>query len=109
MLQNFAVTEVYVKRAQKYLAKDKRSNWTNKLDIKTLESCRSWATLSEVQSVIPFYMEHYESVLQNCMACPSSVRPGDVTFATLFVAAYMFLKVKGCHPMAYQHLTLRMF
>ena len=43
------------------------------------------------------------------MACPSSVKTGDVTFATRFVAAYMFLKVKGCRPMTYQHLTLRMF
>ena len=43
------------------------------------------------------------------MTCPSSVGPGDVTFATRFVAAYMFLKVKGCRPMTYQHLTLRMF
>ena len=109
VLQNFAVAEVYVKRARKYLAKDMLSNWTSDLDIETLESCRSWATLSEVQSVIPFHTERYESVLQNCMTCPSSVRPGDFTFATRFVAAYLFLKVKGCRPMTYQHLTLRMF
>ena len=31
VLQNFAVTEVYVKRARKYLAKDMRSNWTSDL------------------------------------------------------------------------------
>ena len=109
VLQNFSVTEVYVKRARKYLAKDMRSNWTSELDIETLESRRSWATLSEVQSVIPFHIEHYESVLENCMANPSSVTPGDVTFATRFVTAYLFLKVKGCRPMTYQHLTLRMF
>ena len=109
VLQNFAVTKEYVKRAGKYLAKDMRSNWTSELHIEVLESRRSWATLSEVQSVIPFHMERYESVLQSCMTCPSSVRPGDVTFATRFVAAYMFLKVKGCRPMTYQHLTLRVF
>ena len=109
VLQNFAVTEVYVKRARKCLAKDMRSNWTTELDVETLESRRSWATLSEVQSVIPFHMERYESVLENCMTHPASVRPGDVTFATRFVAAYLFLKVKGCRPMTYQHLTLRMF
>ena len=53
-------------------------------------------------------MERYESILENCMSCPS-VRAGDVTFATRFVAAYMFLKVNGYHPMTYQHLTLQMF
>ena len=108
VLQNFAVTEVYVKRARKCLAMDIRANWTTDLDIETLESRRSWATLSEVQSVIPFHSERYESVLENCISCPSSVTPADVTFATRFVAAYLFLKVKGCRPMTYQHLTLRM-
>ena len=39
----------------------------------------------------------------------SCVKPGDLTFATRFIAAYLFLKVKGCRPMTYQHLTLRMF
>ena len=59
VLQNLAVTEVYVKRARKYLAKDMRSNWTSELDIETLESRRRWATLFEVQSVIPFHMEPF--------------------------------------------------
>jgi hypothetical protein len=67
-----------------------------------LELRRSWATLSEVQSVIPFHVECYESVLEKCMACPSSVKTGEVTFATQFVAAYMFLKVKGCRPMQWR-------
>ena len=109
VLQNFAVTEVYVKRARKCLAKYMRSNWTTDLDIETLESHRSWASLSEVQSVIPFHKERYQSVLEMCMENPDSVKPCDVTFATRFIAAYLFLKVKGCRPMTYQHLTLRMF
>jgi hypothetical protein len=86
-----------------------RSNWTTELGIETLESRRSWATISEIQSVIPFHEDRYKSVLENCMISPSTVKTGDVTFATRFVAAYMFLKVKGCRPMTYQHLTLRMF
>ena len=108
VLQNLAVTEVYVKRARKCLAKDMRANWTTELDIEALESRRSWATLSEVQFVIPFHSQRYESVLEKCITYPSSVTPADVTFATRFVAAYLFLKVKGCRPMTYQHLTLRM-
>ena len=109
VLKNFAVTEVYVKRARKYLAKDMRLNWTTDLDIETLESRRSWATLSEVQSVIPFHIEHYKSILETCKMNSSCVKPGNLTFATRFIAAYLFLKVKGCRPMTYQHLTLRMF
>ena len=108
MLQNFAVTEVYVKRVRKGLAKDMKANWTTELDTETLESHRSWATLSEVQSVIPFHSERYESVLENRITCSSCVTPADFTLATCFVAAYLFLKVKDCRPMTYQHLTLRM-
>ena len=90
VLQNFAITVVYVKGARKCLAKDMRSNWTNELDIETLESRRSWASLAEVQSVISFHMEHYESVLENCMNCLSSVIPADITFATRLVAGGCF-------------------
>ena len=109
VLQNFAVTEVYVRRARKCLAKDMRLNWTTDLDIETLESRRSWATPFEVQSVIPYHIEHYKSVLETCTINSSCVKPGDLTFATRFIAGYLFLKVKGCRPMTYQHLTLRMF
>ena len=35
VFQNFVVTEMYVKRARKYLAKDMQSNWTSELDIET--------------------------------------------------------------------------
>ena len=81
VFQNFAVTKMYVKRARKSLAKDMRANWTTELDIETLESRRNRATLSEVQSVIHFHSERYESVLENCIVCPSSVTPAYVTFA----------------------------
>ena len=58
----FHLTEVYVRRARKCLAKDMRVNWTTNLDVETLESRRSWATFSEVQSVIPFHNERYQAV-----------------------------------------------
>ena len=89
VLQNFAVAEVYVKRAQKCLAKDMRSNWTTELDIETLNRVGVGQHFAEVKSVIPFHMVRYESVLENCMTHPASVRPGDITFATRFVAAYV--------------------
>ena len=95
VLQNVSVTEVYLKRAPKFLGRDMRSNWRTELDIETLESRRCWASLSEVQSVRPYHLERYENVLENFTTCPSSVRPPDLTFATRFVAAYLFLEVKG--------------
>ena len=88
-----------MRRACKCLAKDMRVNWTTDLDVETLETRRSRATLSEVQSVIPFHNERYQAVLKKSITFASSFTPGDLTFATRFVASYLFLKDKGCRPM----------
>ena len=34
------------------------------------------------------------------------MNPSDLTFATKFVAAYLFIKVKGSCPMTYQYLSV---
>ena len=34
--------------------------------------------------------------------------PGELTFATRFIAVYLFTKVKGSRPMTYQSLTVPM-
>ena len=43
-----------------------------------------------------------------CKTIPSQVNPLDLTFATRFVAVYLFIKVKGSRPMTYQYLTVDM-
>ena len=62
VLQNFSATEVYIKRARKCLSKNMRSHWTTDLDVETLESRRSWASLSELQTVVPFHLTRYEVI-----------------------------------------------
>ena len=108
VLQNFSVTEVYIKRARQCLAKQMRSHWTTDLDIESLESKRSWASLAELQTVIPFHLERYKGILEECRR-KAFITATDLTFATRFVAVFMFVKVKGCRPMTYQHLTVTMF
>ncbi|CAB4038245.1 partial [Paramuricea clavata] len=108
VLQIFSITEVYIKRARQCLAKQMRSHWTTDLDIASLESKRSWATLAELQTVIPFHLQRYKTILEECRK-KSFVTSTDLTFATRFVAVFMFVRVKGCRPMTYQHLTVRMF
>ena len=66
VLQNFSVTEVYIKRARQCLAKQIRSHWMTDLDIDSLESKRSWGTLAELQTVIPYHSQRYKTVLQDC-------------------------------------------
>ncbi|CAB3983411.1 Hypothetical predicted protein [Paramuricea clavata] len=108
VLQIFSITEVYIKRARQCLAKQMRSHWTTDLDIASLESKRSWATLAELQTVIPFHLQRYKTILEEYRK-KSFVTSSDLTFATRFVAVFMFVRVKGCRPMTYQHLTVRMF
>ena len=106
VLQNFSVTEVYIKRARQCLTKQIRSHWTLDLDIDTLESKRSWATLAELQTVIPYHSQRYKKVMEECKK-NCVITATDLTFTTRFVAVFMF--VKGCRPMTYQHLTVTMF
>ena len=37
-----------------------------------------------------------------------TITPGELTFATRFVAVYLFTKVKESRPMTYQFLTIPM-
>ena len=36
------------------------------------------------------------------------MNPSDLTFATKFLAMYLFIKVKGSRPMTYEYLTMDM-
>ena len=66
VLRNLACTEVYLKRAPKTVAKMMRLQWTNDLDIETLEAKGHWATLDELLQVITYHLPRYETVLKLC-------------------------------------------
>ena len=78
------------------------------LDIDTLENKGHWATMQELQQVIPFHLSHYNEILTLCKTSRRSVLPTDLTFATRFIPMFLFLNVKGTRPMTYQYLTLEM-
>ena len=48
-------------------------------------------------------------LLSKCQENPRSMTSKDLTFATRFIAVYVFLNVKGTRPMTYQFLTAEMF
>jgi len=50
----------------------------------------------------------YENTVKTWKTIPGQVSPSDLTFATKFVAVYLFIKVKGSRPMTYQYLTVDM-
>ena len=106
--RNLTCTETYLKRTRKTVAKMMRLQWTNDLDIETLEAKGHWATLDELLQVITYHLPRYETVLKVCRETPAKVTPSDLSFATKFVAVYLFIKVKGSRPMTYQYLTVDM-
>ena len=108
VLRKFSATELYLKRARKTVAKMMRLQWTQDLDIETLEARGHWATMEELLEVVKFHLPRYENTVKICKSSPAQVNPSDLTFATKFVAMYLFFKVKGSRPMTYQYLTVDM-
>ena len=108
VLRGLTSTEIYLKKVRKTVSKMMRLQWTSELDIDALEAKGHWATLEELLEVVGRYLPRYESVLKSCKEKPGAVLPIDLSFATKFVAVYLFIKVKGSRPMTYQYLTVEM-
>ena len=108
VLRSLSSTEIYLKKARKTVSKMMRLQWISELDIDTLESKGHWATLEELLEVVARYLPPYENVLKTCKDKPASVSPLELSFATKFLAVYLFIKVKGSRPMTYQFLTVEM-
>ena len=108
VFQKFSATELYLTRARKIVAKMMRLQWTQDLDIETLEARGHWATMEGLLEVVKFHLPRYENTVKICKWSPAQVIPSDLTFATKFVAMYLFIKVKGSRSMTYQYLTVDM-
>ena len=105
---NFIPIEIYLQRVKRYLSKKMKVNWNNVLSIDYLDSMNCWATLQDLQKVIPFHSDRYKQIILNASA-PSTLIPShDLSFSTSFVIAALFLMVKASRPMTYQYLTVQM-
>ena len=107
-LRSFAVTEVYLRRARENLAKKKKVEYSRNLDLESLIAANSWATLSEMEEVIPYHTPRYETVLKKCIDPNHNSNVSELTFATRFIITFLFLRVKCSRPMTYQYLTVKM-
>ena len=61
-LRCFTVTEVYLRRAKENLRKRKNVECTRNLDLETLIAKDSWATIEEMEQVIPYHLNHYKRI-----------------------------------------------
>ena len=108
VLRKFSATELDIKRARKTVAKMMRLQWTQDLDVESLEARGHWASVEELLKVVSFCLSRYEQTVKTCQNDPGQVNPSDLTFATKFLATYLFINVKGSRPITYQYITVEM-
>ena len=108
-LRCLAVTEVYLRRAKVNLRKKKNLECNRNLDLETLIAKDSWATIGEMEEVIPFHMKSFKEVMLKSTTVDNGVlTKGDLVFAVRFITALLFLRVKCSRPMTFQFLTTEM-
>ena len=108
VLRSFAVTEVYIRRGKENLAKQKKLEYSRNLDLEQLIARDSWATVEEMEEVIPYHTPKYEYVLKQCSVVGSCPNVSLLAFASRFISTFLFLRVKCTRPMTYQFITLEM-
>ena len=104
----FIPSEIYIQRVKRYLSKKMKSDWREVLSADYLSSINCWARLEELQKVIPYHSEKYKQIILNASSPFSSIAVHDISFATSFIVAALFLMVKASRPMTYQFLRVQM-
>ena len=109
LLRSFSITEVYLRRGKQCLRKRQKADCSRNFDLETLISKNSWATVDEMESVIPFHLPRFQNIVTKCKSIPPApLTTSDLTFATRFVTTFLFLNVKCSRPMTFQRLTIQM-
>ena len=108
VLRNFTVSEVYIRRGKENLAKRKKLEYSRNLELESLISRNSWASLEDMEKVIPFHSPKYQSIVKKSKEGKDSLSSSDLAFATRFIVTFLFLRVKCTRPMTFQYLSLQM-
>ena len=108
VLRSFTMSEVYIRRGKENLSKQKKLEYSRNLDLEQLICRQSWASVEEMEQVIPYHAPRYKYVLDLCKAENSSPNVSQLAFATRFITTFLFLRVKCSRPMTYQYITLQM-
>ena len=108
VLRSLTVAEVYLRRGKCNLLKKKKLEDGRNLTMEALIARRSWATLEELQEVVPYHTARYKSVLGKCKGGEDPPTTSDLAFANRFIATFLFLNVKCTRPMSFVYMTLDM-
>lgn len=105
---SFIPTEIYMERVRKSLSKKMRSEWHTLLSVEYLSSIDCWASLKDLQNVIPWHGDRFAQVIVSCSVETAILSPHDLSFCTSFIVTVLFIMVKASRPMTYQFLTVDM-
>ena len=106
VLRSFAATEVYIRRGIGNLARQKKIDYARNLDLESLISRNSWATLEEMESVVPHHTPKFEKIIK-LIRENETYTVNDLAFVTRYIITFLFLRVKSSRPMTYKFLTLQ--
>lgn len=106
VLRTFTAAEVYIRRGKENLAKMKKLDYSRNLDLESLIAANSWASLEEMEKVIPFHTDQFRHITERCKGTEERPTINDLAFATRFIITFLFLRVKCTRPMTYKFLTL---
>ena len=104
----FVASQIYLDRVRKCLTKQMKVEWNTVLSVDSLSSINCWAMLDDLQKVIPFHAEKFTQILLNAGDEAAIIPANDLSFATSFIVAVLFIMVKASRPMTYQYLTIKM-
>ena len=108
VLRTFTVTEVYLRKCKSTMQRRKNLEYTRDLSLEQLIAKNSWATLSEMDEVIPYHTPKFMDVVRRCKDSDSTLLSTDLVFATRYICTFLFLRVKATRPMSIQFLTTDM-
>ena len=107
-LRLFAITEVYIRRSKSTLYKKRSVEYARDLSLEKLIARDSWASLQDMEKVIPYHSPKYEYIIKKAGSASNSLTPSEIACATRFIITFLFLRVKCTRPMSLQYLTLDM-
>ena len=108
VLRSFTVTEVYLRRGIGNIARKKKINYSRNLDLEQLIARNSWATIEEMEKVIPHHAPQFQDIVRS-IKDTGSASLSEISFATRFIITFLFLRVKCTRPMSYRYLTVTQF
>ena len=108
-LRLFAVVEVYLRRSKTTLYKKRTLEYARDLSLEALMAEGSWASLEDIEKVIPHHSARYEELFRQAGDTAGvQLTVSEVAFATRFIITFLLLRVKCTRPMSLQFLTMQM-